>query len=56
MIQIDYCLLCAQEVDQDKWRDHMLSHKHVLSHSPIIDGEWIEPDDCILAKVEETEE
>lgn len=54
--EIDYCLLCAQEVERDKWRDHMIYHKHVLVHSPFVDGKWVRLDDCILAKPEETEE
>lgn len=44
---MDYCLLCADEVESDHWREHMLNkHSVVLSESPKNDdGTWKELED-----------
>jgi len=41
LVMPDYCLMCGQEVEPDKWRDHMKHHNIVLTDSPkTADGEW----------------
>lgn len=37
----DYCYLCARAVDPEKWREHMISHKMVLTETPKNEnGQW----------------